>query len=179
MNTCDTLDIPRCDRLVLDVRELGSLVDPGRAAQHKVLLWPGQCVAHARFKPHHVHEARRESPGCLVVVHPECHPTVVALADASGSTSFIIRFVDQAPQGSTVYVGTELNLVLRLAHAYKGVKDVRPLVASTCSNMAKVNEETLAETLANLDTLPEVTVDEAQAAPARLALTRMLEACAR
>jgi len=179
MNTCDWLDIPRHDRLMLDIREHGHVLNVSQAAKSRVLLWPGQCVIHSRFKPVMIQEARRDAPGCKVIVHPECHPNVVAQADGCGSTSFIIKYVADAPEGSVIYVGTEINLVVRLAHRYKGVKDVRPLAISGCSNMAKVNQENLARMLLSLDEQPTVEVDEAIKAPARSALERMLAACAK
>lgn len=179
MNTCDWLDIPRRDRHMLDIREHGHILNIAQASKARVLLWPGQCVIHSRFKPVMIQEARRDSTGCLVIVHPECHPNVVAQADGCGSTSYLIKAVAEAPEGSVIYIGTEINLVVRLAHQYKGVKDVRPLAISGCSNMAKVNQENLARMLLTLDAQPAVTVDEAVKAPARSALERMLAACAK
>ncbi len=179
MNACDWLEIPRSDRHMLDIREHGQSVKIPQARKSRVLLWPGQCVIHSRFKPAMILQARRDSPGCSVIVHPECHPNVVAQADGCGSTSYIIKYVAEAPEGSVIYVGTEINLVVRLAHQYKGVKDIRPLAISGCSNMAKVNQEKLCELLLNLETSPTVEVDEALKAPAKLALERMLAACAK
>ncbi|GFK94347.1 Quinolinate synthase A [Fundidesulfovibrio magnetotacticus] len=178
LNAADWIALPKEDRNILDIREHGQAIDLERARRAKLLLWPGQCVIHSRFKPESIRKARAESPGCLVVVHPECHPNTVALADACGSTSLIIRFVAEAPEGSTVYVGTEFNLVNRLAQQYSGVKVVRPLLHSTCSNMEKITEPNLARLLENLDGSPSVEVDEALKEPAKLALQRMLDACA-
>ncbi|MFZ5427254.1 MAG: quinolinate synthase NadA [Thermodesulfobacteriota bacterium] len=179
MNAADWIGLPKEDRHVVDVREHGKAVSLDKAARARLLLWPGQCVIHSRFKPETIRKARAESPGCLVVVHPECHPNTVALADACGSTSLIIRFVAEAPEGSIIYVGTEYNLVNRLAWKYKGVKDVRALTHSTCSNMEKVTEPNLARLIANLEAAPHVTVDESLKDPAKLALERMLAACAK
>jgi quinolinate synthase len=178
-NAADWIGLPKEDRHIVDVREHGRAVNLEKARQAKLLLWPGQCVIHSRFKPETIRKARAESPGCLVVVHPECHPNTVALADACGSTSLIINYVAEAPEGSVIYVGTEFNLVNRLAEKYRGVKDVRPLLYSTCSNMEKVTEPNLARLLSNLDSSPAVEVDEALKDPAKLALTRMLAACAK
>jgi quinolinate synthase len=179
MNTCDQLDMPRSSRLVLDVRQKGELIRPERLEKAEALLWPGQCVIHTRFKPTQIHQVRRDEPKALVVVHPECSPAVVGLADACGSTSFIIRYVAEAPEGAVIYVGTEINLVTRLAHQYKGQKTVRPLAYSACRNMAKITEEKLAGLLSGLDSAPTVNVPEAVRDPARLALERMLAACAK
>ena len=125
LNAADWIDLPREDRHILDIREHGQAISLDKARRARLLLWPGQCVIHSRFKPDTIRKARAESPGCLVVVHPECHPSTVALADACGSTSVIIRYVAEAPEGSTIYVGTEYNLVNRLAWKYQGVKTDR------------------------------------------------------
>lgn len=178
LNAADWVLMPREDRHILDIREHGKAMNLDKARQARLLLWPGQCVIHSRFKPETIRKARQEAPGCQVVVHPECHPNTVALADACGSTSFIIKYVADAPKGAVIYVGTEFNLVNRLTDKYRGVKDVRPLIYSTCSNMEKVTEPNLARLLSNLDSAPTVEVDEALKEPAKLALTRMLEACA-
>ncbi len=178
LNAADWIGLPHKDRHVLDVREHGAAVQMDKARAARLLLWPGQCVIHSRFKPQTIRAARAAPPGCLVVVHPECHPNTVALADACGSTSLIIRYVADAPEGSVIYVGTEYNLVNRLRQQYMGVKDVRPLLRSTCSNMEKVTEPNLARLLASLDSAPTVQVDEALKDPAKLALDRMLAACA-
>ncbi|MFP5221608.1 MAG: quinolinate synthase NadA [Acidobacteriota bacterium] len=179
LNAADWVGLPKEDRHILDVRDHGKAVLLDKARKARLLLWPGQCVIHSRFKPETIRKARQESPGCLVVVHPECHPNTVALADACGSTSFIIKFVAEAPEGSVIYIGTEYNLVNRLAQKYQGIKVVRALKHSTCSNMEKVTEPNLARLLANLDNTPTVQVDEALKAPAKLALERMLQACAK
>jgi quinolinate synthase len=179
LNAADWINLPKEDRHILDIREHGKAMNLTKARQARLLLWPGQCVIHSRFKPETIRKARQESPGCLVVVHPECHPNTVALADACGSTSFIIKYVADAPKGAVIYVGTEFNLVNRLSDKYRGEKDVRPLLYSTCSNMEKVTEPNLARLLTSLDHAPTVQVDEALKEPAKLALTRMLEACAK
>jgi len=179
LNAADWIDLPKEQRHILDVRDHGKAVLLDKARKARLLLWPGQCVIHSRFKPETIRKARQESPGCLVVVHPECHPNTVALADACGSTSLIIKYVTEAPEGSTIYIGTEYNLVNRLAEKYQGVKVVRALKYSTCSNMEKVTEPNLARLITTLDSAPTVQVDEALKDPAKLALERMLKACAK
>jgi quinolinate synthase len=179
LNSAGWIGLPKDDRHILDIREHGRAISAERAGKSRLLLWPGQCVIHSRFKPETIRKVRAESPGCLVVVHPECHPNTVALADSCGSTSHILKFVAEAPEGPIIYVGTEFNMVNRLADTWRGVKDVRPLLHSTCSNMEKVTEPNLAHLLQNLDASPHVTVDEALKEPARLALERMLAACAK
>lgn len=176
-NTCDRLGIPHSRRLLLDIRQGGNLVDARAAQDADILIWPGRCVIHSRFKPEQIQAIKSADPEALVVVHPECSPQTVAAADACGSTSLIISYVADAPDGATIYIGTELNLVERLAKEYRGKKTIKPLAQSLCSNMAKNTEEKLARTLQNLDAEPGVTVPEDIARPATLALNRMLEIC--
>ncbi|MFT4837725.1 MAG: quinolinate synthase, partial [Nonlabens sp.] len=79
-----------------------------------VILWKGHCSVHARFQPEMVTAARAELPGVQVFVHPECRHEVVLQADKVGSTSQIMRWVEEAPVGTTIAIATELNLVKRL-----------------------------------------------------------------
>jgi quinolinate synthase len=178
-NTCDALGIAPSRRKVLDVFMGGQAVEPAGLGRKDVLVWPGQCVIHARLKPAHLEAFRAANPGGLIVAHPECTPKVVALADSVGSTSHIIRFLEQAPKGATVGVGTEINMVSRLAGRFAAEKTVAPLISQGCRNMAKITEEKLARQLENLDRETPVSVGPEIAEPARLALTRMLDACAK
>lgn len=178
-NTCDTLGIPPGRRHILDIRGGGSRLDIEAARTAEVLLWPGQCVIHSRFKAADIAAVRSETPEAKVIVHPECPPETVAKADAAGSTSFIIRYVSEAPPGSDIVIGTEINLVSRLAKQYQGIKHIRPLCRSSCSNMAKGTEENLLAKLVSLDTAEPVRVPEAVREPAKAAVLRMLEVSAR
>ena len=159
----------------LDVRGEGALVAPAAPAQ-RLYLWPGLCAIHAKFQTGQIKALRSRHPEALILVHPECSPDVVAMADGAGSTSYLIKEVAAAPAGATVFVGTEWNLVNRLRTQHAD-KNVHPLREALCSNMAKITEEKLLRTLEGLETAQPVEVDEAVAAPARLALERMLEAC--
>lgn len=141
-------------------------------------IWPGVCVVHQLFKPGHLARVRQQDPGARVIVHPECPPELVDLADASGSTSQIIRFVQEADPGATIYVGTECNLVNRLKHQYHGDKTVQPLFQSWCSNMARITEDKLARLLENLETTEPIQVSPEEKLEALQALERMLAACA-
>ena len=178
-NTCRALGVAPERLHFLDVRAGGSRLDLEAAGRAEVLLWPGQCVIHSRFKPEHIQAVRRETPQAKVVVHPECAPETVALADAAGSTSFIIKFVAEAPPGADIVVGTEIHLVSRLATQYQGLKTVRPLRVSGCTNMAKGTEAKLLAALTALDTAPPVSVPADVVQPAREAVERMLAVTAR
>ena len=178
MNTADNLGIPQKQRMILDIRKHGDMVSPDSAKGRKLLLWPGCCAIHYGFRTAQIDAARKRHPDAKVVVHPECSPEVVKAADSSGSTSHIIKYVAAAPEGAVIYVGTEANLVHRLAAQYAGNKTIFPLADLYCSNMAKVTQENLDSLLSGLkhDTppVPQATVPEEIANPAREALERML-----
>ena len=169
------------DMCILDIRRKGRQVDLQAASGARLLLWPGLCSIHARFHPAHVAAARSAHPDCRIVTHPECTPEVVAGADATGSTSFIVDYVDRLPDNSTVAVGTEINQVLRLAarHKARGLH-IFPLCPSACCNMASVTPAKLEKLLRDIirGTAQPVRIPAEAVAPARLTLTRMFEACA-
>lgn len=177
MNTATRLGIPESRWARLDITGRGKNIDPDALKDKDLLLWPGLCVIHKRFKPEQITDVRRRDPDALVVVHPECHPDVVAKADAAGSTSFIINYVAQAPREAAIYIGTEISLVERLAKEYRNEKLVRPLFPSLCLNMAKTTEKILAATLQNLEMAAAVTVPKDVARQARVAIERMLDIC--
>jgi quinolinate synthase len=152
--------------------------DPRSLRDRRIVVWRGECRVHTGFTVEDVARARRESPGALVVVHPECKHEVVALADASGSTTGIIRYVERAAPGSTIYVGTEAHLVERLGNTYRD-RTVLPLNRRICRTMAMTRMPHLLRALHSLlDGAPTniVTVPEEVARWSRLALERMLEA---
>ena len=175
------LGLPESAMHILDIRQGGEAVDAAAVSKAELLLWPGLCSIHARFNPAQIDAARAAHPGCRVVVHPECTPEVVAKADATGSTAFIIDYVRGLPDGSAVAVGTEINQVLRLAasQAERGVK-VFPLCPSACCNMAAVTPAKLERALLGIKdgTARAVEIPAEAVEPARLTLTRMFEACA-
>lgn len=140
----------------------------------RVVVWQGYCHVHTYFTPAMVEAARARHPGCRVVVHPECKPDVVAVADGLGSTSYLVEAVEQTAPGQTIVVGTEINLVLRLAGRYED-RNVVPLDYSLCPNMYRTTPEKLADLLETFDPAREITVPEDVVAGARLALQRMLD----
>jgi len=143
-----------------------------------LLLWKGHCSVHQRFSPAHIGAFRAEHPDGIVVVHPECSHEVVEAADLTGSTDFIIRAVADAPAGSVIGVGTEIHLVKRLDDETpdKTVVSLDPLICP-CSTMFRVDAAHLAWVLEGLvagEVRNRITVDEATASWARVALERML-----
>lgn len=179
-NTAKALGVGPEQQHILDIRKQGEAADMAAADSSRLIMWPGLCAIHARFHVRHVEEARAAHPGCVVVVHPECDPAVVNAADISGSTTTIIRAVREAKPGTVVCVGTEINLVQRLAveAQLRGVR-VLPLLHSACSHMAAVTPEKLLESLQSIEnnTATPVRVLAEDAKPARLALERMLHVC--
>lgn len=140
----------------------------------KIILWEGYCLVHTRFREDHIMKMRKRFPEAKVVVHPECTQEVVALADAVGSTSFIANYVENASPGTTIIVGTEINLINRLALEFPDRK-VFDLHYSLCPNMFKISPEKLLRTLENVGQINRVEVPEAIKADARVALDRMLD----
>ncbi len=147
---------------------------PDAVRQSRVILWDGHCHVHTWFTTDQIHMVRSEHPGIQVVVHPECPRKVVEAADANGSTSFIIDFVNRAAPGSTIAVGTEFNLVERLAREAEGVKTVIPLARSLCPNMYRINPQNLCWALERPEDFSPVTVPPEVSRDALVALDRML-----
>ena len=151
----------------------GGVSQPGEA---KVVVWDGYCHVHTRFSVEHVETARRTYPDAVVIVHPECPTPVVQAADLNGSTSFILRQVEQAKAGSTFVIGTECNMVRRLAHEHP-TKTVAPLVESFCGAMALTTPAHLLYVLDGLlegQMIGEISVPSEIKEWANIALARML-----
>lgn len=180
-NTGRHLGLPDTAVHILDIRQKGEAVDLDAAARADLLLWPGLCSIHTRFNTAQVEAARAAHPGCKVVVHPECTPEVVAKADATGSTAFIIDYVHNLPDTCSVAVGTEINQVLRLAASQANRQvTIFPLCPSACCNMASVTPAKLESLLLGIKdgTARPVEIPQNAIEPARLTLTRMFEVCA-
>ena len=140
----------------------------------RLILWDGYCLVHTRFEVDHIRTMREKYPEAKIVVHPECTQEVVALADACGSTSFIVNYVKDAAPETTIIIGTEINLIHRLALVYPD-KKVMELHRSLCPNMFRINLQNLLATLENIGKVNLVTVPAAIKADALLALDRMLK----
>lgn len=158
----------------LDIRNKGAHIRARELTDKKLLLWPGVCAVHFRLKQSRLASVRQSNPHALIVVHPESDPAVVSMADETGSTSRIISFARKAPAGSTIYIGTEDNLVHRLNKEYPD-KNILPLGAGYCSNMARTTPGHLALALENMAPENAVTVDPGLAPYARKAVETMLE----
>ncbi|MFC4334669.1 quinolinate synthase NadA [Salininema proteolyticum] len=144
----------------------------------KIILWRGHCSVHGRFTLDCVEEMRRKDPEVNILVHPECKHEVVEAADYVGSTEYIIRALADAEPGSSWAVGTELNLVRRLAneHPDKNISFLDRTVCY-CSTMNRIDLPHLVWALEELveGRVPNViSVEPGEAAAARKALDRML-----
>jgi quinolinate synthase len=177
-NTGDKLGIPDEAMVRWDPRRpLGGNTPEGlRRARH--ILWRGWCSVHARFTVEQIREARRAYPGITAIVHPECRREVVEAADLDGSTEFILETIGSAPPGSQWAVGTEINMVNRLAAAHpdKLIFCLDPVICP-CSTMYRIHPAYLAwvlEALVAGEVVNEIAVADQVKEAARVALGRML-----
>jgi quinolinate synthase len=144
----------------------------------KVILWKGHCSVHGTFVPFHVEMARAKMPDVKILVHPEVRYEVAEMADLIGSTEFIINAVRNAPPGTTWSIGTELNLVGRLAqeHPEQTITYLNEKVCF-CSTMNRIDLPHLVwamESLVDGEVVNPIRVDGDTAHWARVALDRML-----
>ena len=177
-NTAVQLGLDLDDCVVWDPHRDEGGLGPEAVERARAILWRGHCSVHNRFLPEHVDLVRERIPGVQVIVHPECRHEVVSKADVVGSTERIIAVLDAAPPGSSWAVGTELNLVHRLA-AEPPDKTVAFLDRTVCfcSTMNRIDlphlvwalEELVAGRVPN-----QITVPEGTRSGALLALERML-----
>ncbi|MHB1131500.1 MAG: quinolinate synthase NadA [Chloroflexota bacterium] len=152
-----------------------ALADLRRA---RLIVWKGYCSVHMRFTIAQIEAARVRFPGIKTIVHPECRSEVVLAADAVGSTEWISKTIGEAPAGSQWAVGTEVNLVGRLArkHVDKRILCLDPVVCP-CSTMYRIQPAYLLWVLERLvagEVVNRVVVPEEVARWARVALDRML-----
>ncbi|HEY2298215.1 MAG TPA: quinolinate synthase NadA [Jatrophihabitans sp.] len=164
--------------VVFDPHKPGGGLTMQQLRDATMILWRGHCSVHGRFTADNVAEMRRRIPDVNVLVHPECRHDVVLAADYVGSTEYIIKTLDAAPSGSSWAVGTELNLVRRLAarHPDKRIAFLEKTVCY-CSTMNRIDLPHLVHSLESLvagDVINQITVEPTVAANARLALERML-----
>jgi quinolinate synthase len=177
-NTGSKFGIP-LDKMVLwnPHEELGGNTEE-ELLNAKLILWRGHCSVHGRFKPWHVEKIRKDIPGVKVLVHPECMKEVVDISDLDGSTSFIIKTVENAPAGSKWAIGTEVNLVNRLQQRFPD-KEIHLLAPDLCmcATMYRIAPQNLAWAMANLAegvVVNEISVDDETKHYANVALERMI-----
>jgi len=137
----------------------------------EMTLWPGYCPTHVRILPEDIIKRKKEHPQARVVVHPECRPDVIALADEALSTSGIIRYAGREDVKELI-VGTEVEIIHRLTKENPGKTFIPASQKAICPNMKKI---TLDKVLHSLETMtPEVKVPEEIRVKARAAVDRML-----
>ncbi|MFS0886693.1 quinolinate synthase NadA [Aeromicrobium sp. 179-A 4D2 NHS] len=179
-NTGKAMGVPLEQMPMINPRRPGLGVEPDVLRDARVLLWPGFCSVHKRFTVAQIEQARAQYPDVRVIVHPESPMAVVDAADAAGSTDAIKKFVAAAPAGSVIAIGTEINLVNRLAaqNPDKTIFCLDPVVCP-CSTMYRIHPGYLAWVLDGLvegEVRNEIVVDDDVAVHAKVALERMLAA---
>jgi quinolinate synthase len=172
------LGLSLADCVLYDPHKPGGGLTDQQLRDARVVLWRGHCSVHGRFTEEVVDEARARIPGVNILVHPECRHEVVQKADHVGSTEYIIKTLDAAEPGSAWAIGTELNLVRRLALAHPD-KQVSFLDRQVCycSTMNRIDLPHLVWALENLaagNVVNQIVVDPDTAHWARVALDRML-----
>lgn len=166
------------DCVIYDPRKPQGGIGDANLASARMLLWRGHCSVHGRFTAANVDDVRAKIPGVQVLVHPECRYEVASKADVVGSTEGIIRTLDEAEPGSSWAIGTELNLVRRLAehHPDKQIVFLDKTVCF-CSTMNRIDLPHFVWALENLvdgRIVNQIEVDDQTAHWARVALDRML-----
>jgi len=177
-NTGYARGIPLDQMVVWNFRLPNGGLTKEQVERAKVILWQGHCSTHQRFSVQQIEKARKDYPGINVIVHPECRWEVVQAADTNGSTEKIIKTVSESPAGSVWAIGTEINLVNRLAQQNpdKTIFCLDPVVCP-CSTMYRIHPAYLAWVLEGLTqghVLNEVKVDDATRTWSLVALERML-----
>ena len=166
------------DCVVYDPHRPSGGLAPTELESARMILWRGHCSVHGRFTLDSVNDVRQRIPGVNVLVHPECRYEVVSAADAVGSTERIITTLESAEPGSAWAIGTELNLVRRLAGAHPDKQIVfLDRAVCYCSTMNRIDLPHLVWALENLasgSVVNRITVGEDDAHFARVALDQML-----
>ena len=160
--------------------EMGGLT-PEQIRKAKILLWAGHCSVHQMFQPAHIQRFRSQHPDGIVISHPECAFEVCRQSDYVGSTEYILNTVKAGAPNTRWLVGTELNLVDRLAEEVKAEGKIVQFMATNicmCSTMQRIDPQHLAWTLENLaegKVVNRISVPPHEAALAKIALQRMLD----
>jgi quinolinate synthase len=177
-NTCFKLGIKLEEMVVFDPRQRNGGLTPEQIQNAKVILWYGFCSVHQGFNTSHIKTWRETDPERILIVHPECSFDVVQGADLAGSTSYIINQIKSAKAGSKFAIGTEINLVNRLAKAYPqlDIKSLSPYQC-LCTTMYRVRPRWLLESYRAIERgqpINIITVDDVTKKYALKALDQML-----
>ncbi|MGC0270945.1 quinolinate synthase NadA [Glutamicibacter soli] len=179
-NTAKAMGVPLEQMPMWTPRKALGGNDEATLRDAKVILWHGFCSVHKRFNPGQIAKAREEYPGVRVIVHPECPMEVVDAADEAGSTDYIRRAIADATEPTVFAIGTEINMVNRLAAEYPQhtIFCLDPVICP-CSTMYRIHPGYLAWVLEELvagRVVNQITVPAEQQGDAKIALQRMLAA---
>lgn len=179
-NTGHRMGIPLDEMVTWDFTQPMGGLTAEQIHKAKIILWKGFCSVHQMFRPEQIDRFLTHYPESRVIAHPECSFEVCEKSNYVGSTEYILKTIREAESGSRWLVGTELNMVNRLAHEMKPrgveVHFMSPTVCM-CSTMFRTDPQHLAWILENLaegNVINRIVVSEDDAAPAKLALDRML-----
>ncbi|WP_353572132.1 quinolinate synthase NadA [Candidatus Albibeggiatoa sp. nov. BB20] len=181
-NTGYEMGIPLDEMVVWDFTQPRGGLTIEQIKKAKMILWKGYCSVHQVFKPEHIDAYRAKYPEGKVISHPESSFEVCQKSDDVGSTEYILNTIRQSPEGMRWLVGTELNMVIRIAEEMKpkgvNVHFMSPTL-SMCSTMYRTDPQHLLWTLENIEQgciVNQIKVDPSEAEQARLALQRMFDA---
>ncbi len=180
-NTCVELGISLDEMIVYNPNLQNGGVTADQIKEAKVILWYGFCSVHQGFTVDQIKEIKAKEPERTILIHPECSYEVYSAADMSGSTSFILNTIKDAPKGSKWAIGTEINLVNRLAAQFTDL-DILSLspYQCLCTTMYRVRPRWLLESLRSIDNNTPTNIIKVPAAikeNALKALDRMLNIC--
>jgi len=179
-NTAYALGHPLESMVVYDPHATDGGLTDRQIQDARFILWKGHCSVHQLFTVEHCERIRKADPRCKILVHPECRWEVLRRADLAGSTEYIIKVLEEAPEHSRWAVGTEAHLVNRLASRYAGRKYVRSLAGlqCLCTTMYRIDLPHLTWSLDELAVgrmVNPIRVDSRTRQDARVALQRMLD----
>ena len=178
-NTAKDYGIDESEMVIWDPYKKNGGLEVDEIIKSKIILWKGHCSVHTRCSVQQVEEAKKKDPNVNILVHPECTNEVVSKADYVGSTEYIKNVVHEAKPGSSWAIGTEINLVKRLAHTYtdKNVFCLDEMVCP-CATMYRVHPAYLLWVLEGLVAgflINQISVDEHDQEFSKLSLQRMLD----
>lgn len=178
--TGHTMGVPLNEMVIWDPDQPRGGLTQEQIRNARILLWKGHCSVHQMFQESHIAAFRAKYPDGKVISHPECSFEVCAASDYIGSTEYIVKTIKEAPTGTRWLVGTELNLVERLAREVAPESKIVQFMAPTvcmCSTMQRIDPQHLAWTLENLvdgTVVNAIRVPADQTISAKLAMDRML-----
>ncbi len=180
-NVANAINIPVTERHTLDVKNNGNDLDFNAIAGAKIIFWDGCCPIHEYFTLEQVYDIRKNYPEAKIYVHPETPQEIVKLCDGNGSTTYLVKMAEEAPENSTVVIGTEYNLVHRLMKKYPSKKIIPLYKDAICPDMAKITEALLCKTLEDIldNKAKSMQIDQTLVEHAKLSITRMLEHCSK